>query len=153
MASTFCISVAVWGDHTVEAYSNCSLTSVLYAADFRSLLWTRMFLFRKPWVWFALLVILSIWVLHDRSSEMMTLGSLQMKHYPAWYHVVMRLLMLHSTPLHYHHEIAFPKKDMKYSLMGNTAVLQSYLKHKILMLLKRYIRMSTKFCLVICFNF
>ena len=47
-ASTFCISVAVWGDHTVEAYSNCGLTTVLYATDFRSLLWTRMFLFRKP---------------------------------------------------------------------------------------------------------
>ena len=68
--------VCVWGGggggHTVEAYSNCGLTSVLYATDFRSLLWTRMFLFRKPRVLFALLVILSIWVLHDRSSEMVT---------------------------------------------------------------------------------
>ena len=31
-----------------------------------------MFLFRKPRVCFALLVILSVWVLHDRSSEMVT---------------------------------------------------------------------------------
>ena len=28
------------GDHTVEPYSNCGLTSVLYDTDFRSLLWT-----------------------------------------------------------------------------------------------------------------
>ena len=31
-----------------------------------------MFLFRKPRVWFALLVILSIWVLYDKSSETVT---------------------------------------------------------------------------------
>ena len=58
---------------------------------------------------------------------MMTLGILQMKHYPAWYHVVMRLLMLHSSPLHYRHEIAFPKKDMKYSPMGNTELCSAEL--------------------------
>ena len=29
-------------------------------------------LFRKPSVWFVLLVMLSIWVLHGRSSEMVT---------------------------------------------------------------------------------
>ena len=32
-----------------------------------------------------------------------------------------------------------PKKDVKYSPMGNTAVLQRYLKHKPILLLKRYI--------------
>ena len=32
-----------------------------------------------------------------------------------------------------------PKKDVKYSPMGNTAVLSRYLKHKPVMLLKRYI--------------
>ena len=50
MFSSVCVC---GGDHTVEAYSNFGLTSVLYATDFRSLLWTRMFLFRKPRVWFA----------------------------------------------------------------------------------------------------
>ena len=35
-------------DHTVEAFSNYSLVSVLYAIDFRSSLWTRIFLFKKP---------------------------------------------------------------------------------------------------------
>ena len=40
-------SVCMWGD-TVEAYSNCGLTSVLYATDFRFLLWIRIFLFWKP---------------------------------------------------------------------------------------------------------
>ena len=43
-----------------------------------------------------------------------------------------------------------PKKDVKYSPMGNTAVLQRYLKHKPIMLLKRYIWISS---LVICFYF
>ena len=41
-----------------------------------------------------------------------------------------------------------PKKDVKYSPMGKTAVLQRYLKHKPVMLLKRYIWISS---LVICF--
>ena len=49
----FIISVAVCGDHTVEAYSNCWRTKVLYAVDFRSLLCTRIFLLKKPSVWFA----------------------------------------------------------------------------------------------------
>ena len=39
-----------------------------------------------------------------------------------------------------------PKKDVKYSLMGNTAVLHSYWKHKPVMLLKCYIRMNIKSC-------
>ena len=56
--------------------------------------------------------------------------------------IVTRLLTLRSAPLHYRHEIAFPKKDVKYSSMGNTAVLQSYLKHKSVMLLKRYIKLK-----------
>ena len=41
------------GDHTVEAHS-------------------RIFLFMNPSVWFGLLDILSMWVLHVRSSEMVT---------------------------------------------------------------------------------
>ena len=36
-----------------------------------------------------------------------------------------------------------PKKDVKYSPMGNTAVLQRYLKHKPMVLLKRYIWISS----------
>ena len=53
--------------------------------------------------------------------------------------LIMRLLTLCSAPLHQRHETAFPKKDVKYSPMGNTAVLQRYLKHNPIMLLKRYI--------------
>ena len=53
--------------------------------------------------------------------------------------IVMRLLTLRSAPLHQRHETTFPKKDVKYSPMGNTAVLQRYLKHKPVMLLKHYI--------------
>ena len=53
--------------------------------------------------------------------------------------LVMKLLTLRSAPLHQRHETAFPKKDVKYSPMHNTAALQRYLKHKPVMLLKRYI--------------
>ena len=67
-----CISVAVWGYQIVEAYSDCGLTNVLYTTDFRSFLWTQIFHFWKPRVWFALLVMLSVLVLHDRSSKMVT---------------------------------------------------------------------------------
>ena len=55
-ASSFVISVFVYGDHTVEAYSNCGRTSVVYAVDLKALLWILMFLFKKnPSVWFAFL--------------------------------------------------------------------------------------------------
>ena len=45
------------GGHTVDAFSSCGLTKVLYATDFRSLLLTQMFLLRNAWVWLAFLVI------------------------------------------------------------------------------------------------
>ena len=41
------------GGHTVEAYSSCVQTRVLYAIDFKSLLWTRTLRLRKPSGWFA----------------------------------------------------------------------------------------------------
>ena len=62
----------MWGYHTVEAYSNWRLTRVLYATDLRSLLWTRIFLLRKPRVWFAFFVVMSICLDHERSSAMVT---------------------------------------------------------------------------------
>ena len=49
------------GDHTLEAYSSCGLTRVLYANDFRN-----------PSVWIAFLDILPMWVLHVRSSQIVT---------------------------------------------------------------------------------
>ena len=61
--SSLLISVAVCGDHTVEAYSNCERTKVLYALDFRSLFWTRIFLLIKPCVWFAFIEVLFMCVL------------------------------------------------------------------------------------------
>ena len=45
---------------------------VLYATDFRSLLWTWTFLLKKPRVWFAFLVVILICLVHERSSEMVT---------------------------------------------------------------------------------
>ena len=68
------------GDHTVEAYSSCERTRVLYAVDFRSLLWTRILLLRKPSVWFAFFVMLLMCSDHLRSSDIVTLGILQMGH-------------------------------------------------------------------------
>ena len=62
----------MWGYHTVEAYSNGGLTRVLYATDLRSLLWTGIFLLRKPRVWFAFFVVMSICLDHERSSAMVT---------------------------------------------------------------------------------
>ena len=35
--SSLLMSIAVCGDHTVEAYSNCGRTKVLYAVNFTSL--------------------------------------------------------------------------------------------------------------------
>ena len=66
------MSVAVCGDHTVEAYSNCGRTKVLYAVDFRSLFWNRIFLLMKPSVWFAFFEVLFMCVLHERSSDIVT---------------------------------------------------------------------------------
>ena len=42
-------------------------------------------------------------------------------------------------------------RNVKYSSMGNKAVLPSYLKHKPVMLLKCFLKTSIKFCLVLCF--
>ena len=66
------MSIAVWRDHTVEAYSNWGRTMVLYAVDFRSLLWTWMFLLMKPSVWFTLFEVLFMCVIHERSSDILT---------------------------------------------------------------------------------
>ena len=62
----------VWGHHTVEAYSNRGLTRVLYATDFRSFLWTHLFILRKPRVWFAFFVVILICLVHNRLSAMVT---------------------------------------------------------------------------------
>ena len=40
--------------------------------DLRSLLWTLIFLFKNPNVWFAFLEIESLWGLKERSSEIVT---------------------------------------------------------------------------------
>ena len=61
----------MWEYHTVEAYSNWGRTMVLYAVEFRSLLWIRMFLLIKPSVWFASFEVLFICVLHE-SSDIVT---------------------------------------------------------------------------------
>ena len=65
-------SVAECGDHTVEAYSNCGCTKVLYAVYFRSLFWTWIFLLMKPSVWFAFFEVLFVCVLQERSSDKVT---------------------------------------------------------------------------------
>ena len=73
--SSLLMSVAVCGDHTVEAYSNCGYcgrTKVLYAVDFRSLFWTWIFLLMKPSAWFAFFEVLFMCVLHERSSDIVT---------------------------------------------------------------------------------
>ena len=70
--SSLLMSLAVCGDHTVEAYSNCGRTKVLHAVDFRSLFWTRIFLLIKPTVWFTFFEVLFMVVLHERSSDIVT---------------------------------------------------------------------------------
>ena len=75
------MSLAVCGDHTLEAYSNCGRTNLLYAVDFRALFWTRMFLLMKPSAWFAFFEALFMCVLHERSSDIVTV------HFPVLPHV------------------------------------------------------------------
>ena len=60
------------GGHTVEAYSSYVHARILYAIDFRSLLWTRMLRLRKPSDWFAFLIVLLICSDHLRSSDIVT---------------------------------------------------------------------------------
>ena len=49
-----------------------SRTNVVQAVDLRSLLWTLMFLFKNPGVWFAFLATESMRGVQERLSEIVT---------------------------------------------------------------------------------